>query len=181
MTLMAQAITQPEKTAVVFEKHLTFTLADEQYGIEILKVREIVGMTDITRVPRTPAFVKGIINLRGKIVPVMDLRMKCGMPPAERTPDTCIIVLELARMEMGVIVDKVLDVLDIPRSEIEETPSFGVEADTAFIQRVAKMDGRVVLLLDIAKVLTSGETRVIGQAARTGQTDVPAITKEGGV
>ena len=121
------------------------------------KVREIIGMMDITRVPRTPVFLKGIINLRGRVIPVTDLAVKFNMPPAQRTSEQCIIVLCLPGVEMGVIVDKVIDILDIPAEAIEEAPSFGVGVDTSFIRGIGKMAGRVVILLEVAKALTTDD------------------------
>jgi purine-binding chemotaxis protein CheW len=135
-------------------KYLTFVLAAEVYGLEILKVREIIGMMDITAVPRTPAFVKGVINLRGKVIPVVDLRSKFGMPIAEKTDETCIIVVDVAGVEMGTMVDKVSEVLNIAEKDIEDAPSFGVNVDTGFILGMGKAAGKVTILLDIAKVLT---------------------------
>jgi len=138
-------------------KYLTFVLAGEEYGLEILKVREIIGMMDITAVPRTPAFVKGVINLRGKVIPVVDLRLKFVMPEAERTEETCVIVAQVGAVEMGIIVDKVSEVLDIEAEEIEDTPSFGVAVDTDFILGIGKAGGKVTILLSIEKVLTKQE------------------------
>ena len=123
-------------------KYLTFILADEVYGLEILKVREIIGMMDITAVPRTPAFVKGVINLRGKVIPVVDLRAKFGMPVAEKTEETCIIVVDVAGVEMGIMVDKVSEVLNIAEKDIEDAPSFGVNVDTDFILGMGKAAGK---------------------------------------
>jgi purine-binding chemotaxis protein CheW len=135
-------------------KYLTFGLAEETYGLEILKVREIMGLMDITAVPRTPDFVKGVINLRGKVIPVVDLRLKFGMAEAEHTEETCIIVVNVGTVEMGILVDKVSEVLNILGNEIEDTPSFGVSVNTDFILGMGKAHGKVTILLDIAKVLT---------------------------
>ena len=155
-----QATGQTEKAG----KYLTFVLAQEEYGLEILKVREIIGMMDITAVPRTPQCVKGVINLRGKVIPVVDLRLKFGMPVAEQTAETCIIVVYVGDVEMGILVDKVSEVLDIPGEEIEEAPSFGVNVDTAFILGIGKAGGRVTILLDIGLVLTKEDVEVIATA-----------------
>ncbi len=138
-------------------KYLTFSLAGEEYGLEILKVREIIGVMDITAVPRTPSFVKGVINLRGKVIPVVDLRLKFEMPSVEKTEETCIIVVDVGNIEMGVVVDKVSEVLDIAGEEIEDAPSFGVNVDTNFILGMGKANGRVTILLDISKVLRGDE------------------------
>ena len=138
-------------------KYLTFGLAEETYGLEILKVREIMGLMDITAVPRTPDFVKGVINLRGKVIPVVDLRLKFGMVEAEHTEKTCIIVVQVGTVEMGILVDKVSEVLNIVAGEIEDTPSFGVSVNTDFILGMGKTNGKVTILLDISKVLSQQE------------------------
>ncbi|KKM60899.1 hypothetical protein LCGC14_1537160 [marine sediment metagenome] len=138
-------------------KYLTFFLAGEEYGLEILKVREIIGVMDITDVPGTPEFVKGVINLRGKVIPVLDLRLKFGMPSVEQTEETCIIVVDVGGVEMGIIVDRVSEVLDISSEAIEDPPSFGVNVNTDFILGMGKAEGSVKILLDIDEVLTAGE------------------------
>ncbi len=138
-------------------KYLTFFLAGEEYGLEILKVREIIGMMPITRVPRTPSFTRGVINLRGKVIPIVDLRLKFGMETKEQTEETCIIVVRAGGLDMGVIVDKVSEVLDIPGADIEDTPSFGADVQTDYILGIGKSQGRVRILLDIDKVLTASE------------------------
>ena len=143
-------------------KYLTFNLAGEEYGLEILKVREIIGMMDITAVPRTPAFVKGVINLRGKVIPVIDLRLKFNLPSIEASDETCIIVVDVGSVEMGIMVDKVSEVLNIADTEIEDTPSFGVNVDTQFILGMGKAGGRVAILLDISRVLTGDEVTQLG-------------------
>jgi purine-binding chemotaxis protein CheW len=139
-------------------KYLTFQLGDEEYGLEILKVREIIGMMEITAVPRTPEHIKGVINLRGKVIPVVDLRSKFAMPEVEVTEETCIIVVDVGQVETGIIVDRVSEVLDIAEKDIEQPPSFGTGVETDFILGMGKTDQRVTILLDIAKVLMGGET-----------------------
>ncbi|HOW19827.1 MAG TPA: chemotaxis protein CheW [Phycisphaerae bacterium] len=146
-------------------KYLTFGLAGEEYGLEILKVREIIGMMDITAVPRTPEFVRGVINLRGKVIPVVDLRRKFDMPAAEATDETCIIVVDVGRVEMGIMVDKVSEVLDIASEDIEPPPSFGVSVDTDFILGMGKANNRVTILLDISRVLTGDDIGAIAAAS----------------
>ncbi len=136
-------------------KFLTFFLAGEEYGLEILKVQEINGMLPITRVPRTPAFIRGVINLRGKVIPVIDLRLKFGMDAAQQTEETCIIVVQAQGIVVGIIVDKVSEVLNIGADDIQQTPSFGIDVKTDYILGIGKSDGRVRLLLDIDKVLNS--------------------------
>lgn len=142
-------------------KYLTFTLAGEEYGISILKVKEIIGMLPITTVPQTPPYVKGVINLRGKVIPVVDLRRKFGMDPMEYTERTCIIVVEIAgsvkTIPMGIVVDSVSEVLNIKSADIEETPSFGNRLDTDYILGMAKVGGGVKILLDIDRVMSADE------------------------
>jgi purine-binding chemotaxis protein CheW len=142
-------------------KYLTFKLNVEEFGLEILKVQEIIKMMDITRVPRTPPFVRGVINLRGKVIPVVDLRLKFDMETKENTDKTCVIVVTVHRsggsVVMGIIVDEVSEVLDVSGSSIEPAPEFGGAVDTSFILGMGKVGERVVTLLDIDQVLTSGD------------------------
>jgi purine-binding chemotaxis protein CheW len=138
-------------------KYLTFALAQEEYGLEILKVREIVGYMAVTAVPQTPPHVKGVINLRGQVIPVVDLRTKFGMATTEVTDETCIIVVEIARAgrksNTGIIVDRVQEVLDIPGQDIEDAPQFGASVSTNFILGMGKVGQSVKILLDIDQVL----------------------------
>jgi purine-binding chemotaxis protein CheW len=171
MTDQATAATV-ERAVGLAGKYLTFVLADEEYGLEILKVREIMGVMDITAVPRTPDFVKGVINLRGKVIPVIDLRLKFDMPEAERTEETCIIVVNVGDVEMGIIVDKVSEVQDIAESDIEDSPAFGASVDTDFILGMGKADDKVTILLDIAKVLGGRELSAVKEVIeRDSQSD----------
>ena len=154
-------------------KFLTFLMANEKYGLEILKVREIIGMMDVTPIPTTPAFVRGVINLRGKVIPVVDLRLKFGMEAKQDTQRTCIIVVHLARasqeMIMGIIVDEVSEVLDIDQDQIEPPPSFGADIRTDFILGMGKVNQRVVTMLDIDRVLTEREIALVeNSAGKTG-------------
>jgi purine-binding chemotaxis protein CheW len=141
-------------------KYLTFGLGSEEYGLEILKVKEIIGIMNITYVPKTPKYVKGVINLRGKVIPVIDLRLKFSMDVMEYNDRTCIIVVDIAdktgkKTIMGIVVDSVSEVLNIKGEEIEDTPTFGVRLDTDYILGMAKIKGAVKILLDIDKVLTT--------------------------
>ena len=149
-------------------KYLTFALAEEAYGLEILKVREINGYMDITPVPQTPAYVKGVINLRGQVIPVIDLRAKFGMEPKEVTEETCIIVVEVSRngqkTDTGIVVDRVQEVIYIAGEQIQDTPEFGVTVNTDFILGLGKVGKSVKILLDIDKVLASVEIRAAGSA-----------------
>ena len=150
-------------------KYLTFTLAGEEYGIGILKVKEIIGMMGITRVPQTPEYVKGVINLRGKVIPVVDLRLKFGMEAGEYTERTCIVVVEVSRdggyVFIGIVVDSVSEVLNIRGGDIEATPDFGASLDTGYILGMAKTNGGVKILLDIDKVLSREEVSALDQVA----------------
>jgi purine-binding chemotaxis protein CheW len=150
-------------------KYLTFTLADEEYGIGILKIREIIGMMPITSVPQTPPFVKGVINLRGKVIPVLDLRLRFGMEEIEYTERTCIIVVEISgcagTVQIGSVVDSVSEVLNIKGEDIADTPIFGTKLDTEFILGMAKMEGGVKILLDIDRVLSAEEVAALEKAA----------------
>jgi purine-binding chemotaxis protein CheW len=142
-------------------KYLTFTLDEEEYGIGILKVKEIIGMMEITSVPRTPQFIKGVINLRGKVIPIIDLRLKFGMGEIPYTDRTCIIVVEIdsdkGTILIGIVVDAVSEVLNIQEGEIEETPAFGTQLNTDYILGMAKTEGGVKILLNIDKVLSIEE------------------------
>lgn len=145
-------------------KYLTFFLANEEYGVEILKVHEIIGILPITRVPRTPAFVRGVINLRGKVIPIIDLRDRFGMS-REGAEEQVIIVVQVHGIQLGVVVDKVSEVLSIADGDIEPTPSFGVDVSTEYLLGLAKGEGRVRLLLDIDRVLTASEIDSVHAAA----------------
>ena len=150
-------------------KYLTFALAGEEYGLEILKVREIIGLMDITPVPRAPEHIRGVINLRGKIIPVIDLRKKFGMPSTEDTDETCIIVVDVTSeghsVDMGILVDSVSEVRDIVDQDIDPPPSFGSEVDTNFILGMAKADGAVKILLAIEKALSRRELALSANGA----------------
>ena len=155
--------------AIKAGKYLTFKLAKEDYGISLLKVREIIGMMPITSVPRTPDFIKGVINLRGKVIPVTDLRLRFEMPEIDYTDRTCIIVVEIRTIEstlqMGIVVDAVTEVLPVREEEIEPAPEFGASVDTRYILGMANMDGAVKILLDIDRVMSSEEIAELEKAA----------------
>ncbi len=150
-------------------KYLTFTLDKEEYGVALLKVKEIIGMMPITSVPQTPEYVKGVINLRGKVIPVSDLRLRFQMPAAEYTERTCIIVVEIegdgATIQVGIVVDAVSEVMNIKAEEVEDAPSFGTKVETDYIMGMANMEGQVKILLDIDRVLTSEVMAQVEQAA----------------
>ncbi len=143
-------------------KYLTFELGGEEYGLEILKVKEIIGIMNITSVPQTPEYVKGVINLRGKVIPVIDLRLKFGMEPLEYNERTCIIVVDIVgrsgnRIIMGIVVDSVSEVLNVKGDEIEDAPTFGARLNTRYISGMAKIEGGVKIMLDIDRVLSDEE------------------------
>ncbi len=148
-------------------KYLTFILAKEEYGISILKIKEIIGMMPITTIPRTPEFVKGVINLRGKVIPVMDLRLKFGMPPMDYSDRTCIVVVEIRGISdhilVGCVVDAVSEVFNIKSIDIEDTPNFGTNLDATYILGMAKIEGGVKILLDIDQVLSADEVSSVDQ------------------
>ena len=147
-------------------KYLVFHLGSEEFGTEVLKVREIMGIQDITSVPQVPPYVKGVINLRGKVIPVVDLRLKFGLPPEEYTPRTCIVVVRIEQegesLMIGMIVDGVVEVLSLSESDIEDTPDFGTGVVTPFLKGMAKIKGKVKILLDIDQVLSTGELNGLG-------------------
>ncbi|HEX6965194.1 MAG TPA: chemotaxis protein CheW [Gemmatimonadaceae bacterium] len=135
-------------------KYLTFFLAGEEYALEILAVNEIIGVQPITRVPRTPPYVRGVINLRGKVISIVDLRAKFGLEPAT-VAETVIIVVQVHGVPMGVLVDRVSEVVSIAEGDVEETPSFGADVETDYLLGIGKVNGRVRLLLDIERVLST--------------------------
>ena len=164
---MAATATQShtERQAILEKegKYLTFALGPEEYGLEILKVREIIGYMDITAVPQTPNYVKGVINLRGQVIPVIDLRAKFGMETTDVTDQTCIIVVETTqnnhKFSTGIVVDRVQEVLDIAGEDKEEAPQFGSSVNTDFILGMGKIGESVKILLDTDKVLAGDSLR----------------------
>ena len=165
MTEKYTASLDPDTLKVKAGKYLTFKLGDEIFGLEILKVQEIIGMMKVTQVPKTPDFIRGVINLRGKIIPVIDLRLKFMMKAHEDTTKTCIIVVQVLRQSrqftMGILVDEVSEVLNILQEQIEEPPSFGSNVNVEFILGIGKLAQKVVMLLDIEKILTAGDMSII--------------------
>lgn len=156
-------------TSFAAGKFLSFYLSKEEYGIAILKVREIIGMVDVTPLPRTPDFVRGVINLRGKIIPVIDLRLKFGMPPADYTNETCIVVVDVGRegespVQVGCIVDTVSEVLNVDNEQFEAAPRCA-NASSDYIAGLGKLKDRVLILLDIDKVIGDLNPALLGQVA----------------
>ena len=152
-------------------KYLTFVIGAEEYGLEILKVREIIGFMSITAVPKTPHHVKGVINLRGQVIPVIDLRAKFGMETVDETEETCIIVVEITqgtkKFSTGIVVDRVQEVLDINAENIEEAPQFGSSVNTDFILGMGKVNESVKILLDINKVLGGEKLEALSNIENT--------------
>lgn len=150
-------------------KYLTFSLADEDYGIGIRKIKEIIGMQPITSIPQTPEYVKGVINLRGTIVPVLDLRRRFSIEPGEYTERTCIVVVEVdhekGKVQIGIVVDSVSEVMNMKSEEIDDTPTFGAKLNTDYILGMAKIEGGVKILLDIDRVLSCKEIAMLKKSA----------------
>ncbi len=167
MKTAAAADLREEKTNAREGKYLTFSLADEEYGIGILKVKEIIGIITITTVPQTPSHVKGVINLRGKVIPVVDLRLKFGLPAMDYTERTCIIVIEISKDKshilIGILVDSVSEVLNIKGADIEDTPNFGARLNTDYILGMAKTSGKIKILLDIDRVMSAEDVIALEQ------------------
>ena len=147
-------------------KYLTFQLGNEEFAVQVLRVREIMGIQEITAVPQTPDYVKGVINLRGKVIPVVDLRLKFGLQEIEYTQRTCIIVAQIdargTKLLIGIIVDCVSEVLTLQTTDIEDTPDFGSGVETPYLLGMAKIKGKVKILLDIDMVLTAQDVIGLG-------------------
>ena len=159
-------------------QYLTFEVADEIYGLPILTVQEIIGIMPVTRVPRTPEYVRGVINLRGKVIPVVELRTKFGIGTIEDTARTCIIVVQVSHggqdVIMGILVDEVSEVIHIGEDAIAPAPSFGSSVPVEFILGMGKVGQKVIMLLDVDKVLASDELSVIAQASQGGESSADA-------
>lgn len=171
-TIMTDERGNPEKRDASLKhlagQYLTFKLGQEVYGLGILKVQEIIGMLGVTRVPQTPAYVRGVINLRGKVIPVMELRLRFEMEAAEDTERTCVIVVRVNQndmpMTMGLIVDEVSEVTSIGLEQIEPAPSLGASVDTNFILGMGKVADKVIMLLDVDRIVADSS---IARAANT--------------
>ncbi len=168
--LAPRASSAPAVVAAAAEQqqYLTFTLGEEMFAIGILAIREIIEYGHLTEVPMTPPFIRGVINLRGAVVPVVDLAVRFGREPRENTKRTCIVIIEIesdkGRQEMGIVVDAVSEVLEIPASEIEPAPQFGARIRIDFIAGMGKVNGNFVVLLDVNRVLSVEEVAVVGAA-----------------
>jgi len=154
-------------------QYLTFRLGEEIFGLDVGKVREILDMTTITKIPRTPEFLRGVINLRGNVVPVVDMRLKFGLPTVENTVDTCIVVTEAAlegeTTVLGALVDSVQEVFELEPGQIEPAPRIGTRLRTEFIQGMGKRDGKFIMLLDVDKVFSSDELSLVQEAGEASQ------------
>ena len=150
-------------------KFLTFNLANEEYGITISKVIEIIGVMPTVSIPRLPHYFKGVINLRGRIIPVMDLRLKLGMPAKENTNETVIIIVQSMNRRMGLLADRVTEVLDILSEEIEEAPEMGTDIDDKFIMGIGKKNNSIKILLDIDKVLETDSIQPLNGEIHIGE------------
>jgi purine-binding chemotaxis protein CheW len=149
-------------------QYLTFKLDEEIFALDISKVREVLDFTTITKVPRTPAFMRGVINLRGSVVPVVDMRLKFGMPATEKTVNTCIIIVEISldgeTTVLGALADSVQEVMDLEPDQIEPAPKIGTRLRTDFIRGMGKRDSNFIMILDIDKVFSSDELATVEKA-----------------
>ena len=185
MTGVAAQTEQSQRAVLDKEgKYLTFTLANEEYGLEILKVREIIGYMEITAIPQTPAYIKGVINLRGQVIPVIDLRAKFGMGTTKITEEMCIIVVETGQdgqsVSTGIVVDHVEEVFDISDENIEDAPQFGSAVNTDFILGMGKIGESVKILLDIDRILAGDNFSSLGDESNESfaQEEIPLTAEE---
>lgn len=159
-------VSEVNKSVVTGEEgqYVTFLLGDEEYGLEILAVQEIIGFTHITHVPHLPEFIKGVINLRGTVVPVIDLRLKFGLGQVEYNNHTCVVVVKMEERVMGMVVDVVSEVVHFSDGAVEPAPAFGTNIKADFIRAMGKVGDRLVIILDIDKVLSNDELAAIVNA-----------------
>ncbi len=166
---MAETATLKQAAATRAGKYLTFALGNEEYGVGILKVKEIIGIMDITKVPDMPEYAKGVINLRGRVIPIIDLRLKFHMEPKEYDTRTCIIVVEIIsgdnEIQIGIVVDAVSEVLTISEENTEPPPDFGMPTEKANILGMAKIGGKVKILVDIDRILSREELSSLEKAS----------------
>jgi purine-binding chemotaxis protein CheW len=163
MATIGQSTPASQKVDRRTGKYLTFALGNEEFAIQVLGVREIMGIQEITAVPQMPAYVKGVLNLRGKVIPIVDLRLKFDLPELEYTQRTCIVVVQIngpsGKLQIGIIVDGVSEVLTLQAADIEDTPDFGNGVQLAYILGMAKIKNKVKILLDINMVLNAQEVQ----------------------
>ena len=159
------------KELATANRYLTFFVDEEQYGIDISKIKEIIAPINITYIPKTPPFVKGVINLRGSIIPVVDIRLKFGMTEKEMDVETAIIIYEVDKTSIGFIVDYVEDVLSIDEKHISDAPRFGSSIDTSFVENIAEVDNTVIMLLNLEKIFEAEELLDISKLEREEKTE----------
>lgn len=159
-------------------QYFTFTLGEEEFALEIDRVREVLDYTTITKVPRMPRFLKGVINLRGNVVPVVDLRLKLGMSAIEKTVDTCIVIIDIPiegeLTQMGALTDSVKEVIELDPGDIAPPPKMGTQLDNQFIKGMGKQDERFLIILDIDRVFSAGELAAVGSTASDHPEETPA-------
>jgi len=165
----------PAEAETAGSQYLTFSLADEQYGVDILRVVEIKGWTPVTRVPNTPPHMRGVLNMRGTIVPILDLRARFNLQEVEYTPTTVVIILSVYSGEhrriLGVVVDGVSDVVNVSPEDVKSRPDFGASVDMEFIRALATVNDRMVMLLDIDRLLSGADIEGMAQAAEESAAD----------
>ncbi len=166
---MSENQTEKRKTRAS-SRFLTFFIEEEQYGLDIARVKEIIALMKVTHIPKTPAFVKGVINLRGSIIPVVDIRLKFGMSEKEESVDTAIIIYEIDKVAIGFVVDRVEDVVTIDKDHINSAPDFGASIDTTFISGVAEIEDGVIMMLDLKNLFDHNELTDIGQLEKAAAT-----------
>ena len=164
-----------DESKVTSCQYVTFSLGDELFGVEVTRTREILSLTPVTKVPQTPDYLLGVINLRGQVVPVVDMRLKLGMPAVEETEDTCIIVVEVQvedeSIVVGALADAVREVLEIRTDQIEPAPRLGTRLNTEFITGMGKVDDQFMILLNIDRIFSDDELTIVQDA---GQVSAPA-------
>jgi purine-binding chemotaxis protein CheW len=156
--------TEPNRAATVAHREfLTFTLCNEEYCIDILKVQEIRGYDAVTRIANTPDFIKGVINLRGSIVPIVDLRIKFRLEQVDYSGQTAVIILDILERTIGIVVDRVSDVISLSNDRIKPAPEFGAALNTQYISGLATLDDRMIIMVNIEKLINSPEAQLIGE------------------
>ncbi len=157
------------KVASIKDRYLTFFLENEKYGVEILSVKEIIGLQKTIHVPRTPHYVKGVMNLRGQIIPVIDLRAKLDMEEIPAAMDTAIVIVQIGKLNIGFVVDRVDEVASIAESDLSEPPRFGSSVNTEFIKNMANTRGSVVMIIDLEKIFGVDELEHMSAMTQTQQ------------
>lgn len=168
--------------AVSSQQYVTFSLGDELFGVEVTRAREILSVTPVTKVPQTPEYLLGVINLRGQVVPVIDMRLKLNLPVSEETEDTCIIVVEVQvdgeAIIVGALADAVREVLEIRSDQIEPAPRLGARLKTEFISGMGKVDEQFLILLNIDRVFSSDELAIVQDAGQVSAAEIEQVVDE---